>query len=76
MREEDKFRLIQQRAYELYRQRDPLHGTAEEDWHKAEIEIEREEQRSSLHTGPAKLKERAHWGAIGTHGGEDIENPA
>ena len=76
MQHEDKFRLIQQRAYEFFRRRDPAHGSAEEDWQRAEAEIEREETARALHSGPAKLREKAHWGVIGTHAGEDIDNPA
>ena len=76
MHPEDKFRLIQERAYEIYQQRIPNEGTSEEDWQKAEAEIEREEHVRSTHTGPARLKEREHWSKIVTHVGEDIENPA
>jgi hypothetical protein len=73
---DDKFQRIQRRAYEIYQQRDPHYGTAEDDWRKAEAEIEREEHSHSMHVGPARLKDKSHWGAIATHVGEDLENPA
>ena len=76
MHPEQKFRLVQERAYEIYQQRDPNNGTAEEDWQKAEAEIERQEHVRSGHIGPARLKEKSHWGQLGTHMGEDVENPA
>ncbi len=34
MHPEQKFRLLQERAYEIYQQRDPNNGTAEEDGKK------------------------------------------
>jgi Protein of unknown function (DUF2934) len=37
---ESKFRFIQVRAYEIYCNRDPSSGTAEDDWQKAEGKIE------------------------------------
>lgn len=76
MQSEDKVRRIKERAYEIYRLRDPDHGSADDDWCKAEAEIECEESLSFSQLGPARLKERSHWGKIGSHVGEDIENPA
>lgn len=72
----DKFQLIQERAYEIYRQRDPNSGSAEDDWRKAEAEVEREESQRPMHTGPARFKEKSRWADLGTHVGHDIENPA
>jgi Protein of unknown function (DUF2934) len=69
---ENKFHLIQERAYEIYLHRDPTSGSAEDDWSQAEAEIEREHS----HTGPARFKERSRWAELGTHVGHDIENPA
>jgi hypothetical protein len=57
-------------------QRDPHSGTAEEDWRKAEAEIEAEGHPRSHHKGPAKLKDQSHWGKLTNHAGEDFENPA
>jgi len=74
---EDRFRLIQERAYEIYMHRDPNNGTAEDDWSRAEAEIEREQgQHSTQHTGPARFKEKSRWAELGTHVGHDVENPA
>jgi Protein of unknown function (DUF2934) len=47
MHSEDRYRLVQKRAFEIYEHRDPRYGTADEDWWKAEREIEREEQLSA-----------------------------
>ncbi len=41
---EERFHLIQKRAYEIYRERDPHCGTSEEDWRKAETEIRTDEE--------------------------------
>ena len=71
---EDRFRLIQQRAYDIYLHRDPNGGTAEDDWSRAEAEVERE--YSAQHTGPARFKEKSRWAELGTHIGHDVENPA
>jgi len=77
MNGEEKFRLIQERAYEIYRHREPSSGSAEDDWRKAEAEIEREETRhGSAHVGPAGFKEKSRWAELGTHVGHDVENPA
>ena len=72
----DRFKLIQQRAYEIYLHRDPATGTAEEDWSQAEAEIEREEAQRATHIGPARLKDKSRWAELGTHVGHDVENPA
>jgi hypothetical protein len=69
---EDKFHLIQERAYEIYLRRDPKNGSAQDDWSQAEAEIEREHS----HTGPARFKEESRRAELGTHVGHDIENPA
>lgn len=69
---EDKFRLIQERAYEIYSRRDPNHGSAQDDWSQAEAEVDKEQS----HTGPARFKEKSRWAELGTHVGHDIENPA
>jgi len=76
MQGNDRFRLIQERAYEIYRQRDPNSATPEDDWRRAEAEIEREESQRFTHTGPARFKEKSRWTELGTHVGHDIENPA
>lgn len=76
MDDESRFRCIQRRAFEIYLQRDPHSRTAEEDWQKAEAEIAAEEHEQLQHVGPAKLKDKSHWGKIGMHSGEDLENPA
>jgi hypothetical protein len=69
---EDKFQLIQERAYEIYLRRGSNSGSPEDDWSQAEVEIEREHS----HTGPARFKERSRWAELGTHVGHDIDNPA
>lgn len=74
MDSESRFRSIQLRAYEIYRERDPAAGTAEEDWCKAEAEIKA--KRSSEILGPARLKDKSLWGCVTTHEGEDLENPS
>jgi hypothetical protein len=76
MDDDSRFRSIQSRAYEIFLQRDPHSGTAEEDWRKAEAEIEAEGHPRSHHKGPAKLKDQSHWGKLTNHAGEDFENPA
>ena len=73
---EDRFRLIQERAYEIYRHRDPNSATPGDDWRKAESEVTAQESQHSMHIGPARLRDKSHWGAIGSHAGEDLENPA
>jgi hypothetical protein len=78
---ETKFRCIQFRAYEIYCERDPAAGNAEDDWRRAEAEVEREENGNleslnAQNLGPARLKDKAHWGCLASHQGEDIENPA
>ena len=59
MHAEERFNLIQKRAYEIYLQRDPNFGTAEEDWWNAEREIEKEEQISSV-----ERREPTRWSDI------------
>jgi hypothetical protein len=69
--------LVRKRAYELYLSRNPQQGSPEEDWLRAEEEIQREEGHDhSHHVGPARLKDPSRWNEIGNHRGEDIENPA
>ena len=76
MEADSKFRAVQLRAYEIYRRRDPHNGNADEDWREAETQIEREQHRGSgRELGPAKHKDKSHWGRLGTHQGEDFENP-
>jgi len=66
-----RFQLIQQRAYDIYLQRDPSFGTAEEDWWNAEREIEREEELAS-----PERKEPTRWSTLLPYGKEEIESPA
>jgi hypothetical protein len=73
MQTEERFRQIQNRAYEIYQRRDPNSGSAEGDWRAAEVEIEVQERPSEM--GPARAKERAKWSAVCSDCGEDIENP-
>jgi hypothetical protein len=75
---ENKFRLIQARAYEIYCHRHPSSGSAEDDWRKAEAEIEgiEGEDGCSHNLGRAKLGDKSKWGQIATVEGEDFENPA
>ncbi len=73
MHAEERFHLTQKRAYEIYRQRDPHDGTAEEDWRKAESEIQREEEFASLQL--QQQKERAHRSELMSHAVPDVENP-
>jgi hypothetical protein len=72
MRPEERSYLIQKRAYEIYRQRDPHHGTARDDWQKAESEVEREKEFTSR---PQQHKERTHWKELMSHPEPDVENP-
>jgi Protein of unknown function (DUF2934) len=44
MHSEERFHQIQQRAYEIYLRRKPDSATPEEDWQKAESEIDFEER--------------------------------
>jgi hypothetical protein len=69
MHPEDRFQLVQKRAYEIYEHRDPSHGTPEEDWRKAEREVEEEEQVSAATSRPTQ---RSPWDELRTRG---IENP-
>lgn len=75
---ETKFRFIQGRAYEIYCQRDPSSGTAEDDWQKAEAEIESIQRGGARpqNLGRAKLKNKTRWVQITTGEGEDFESPA
>ena len=73
---ENRFRMIQLRAYEIFCRRNPNSASADDDWREAETEIEREEHRASgVEMGPARHKDKSHWGRLGTHQGEDLENP-
>lgn len=72
MHPEERFHLIQKRAYEIYRQRDAHDGTAEEDWRKAETEIQREKEFASR---PRQHKERTSWKELMSHAVRDVENP-
>jgi len=71
-----QYKLVQKRAYEIYLSRDPKRGSPEEDWLRAEEEIEREHGFAAKHTGPARLNDRTRWNEVCNHKGEDIENPA
>jgi hypothetical protein len=52
----ERFHLVQRRAYEIYQHRDPNCGSADEDWSKAETEIERE-----VALAVPERKELARW---------------
>jgi Protein of unknown function (DUF2934) len=71
MHPEDRFLRIQTRAYEIYLTRDPGQGSPEDDWWKAEREIERQEQNtaSSMH-----IQQRPLHG-LTSHDGKDFDNP-
>ena len=73
---EQRFILVQERAYEIFCRRDPNSGSEVDDWLAAEQEIEKEQETHSMHTGPARFRERSHWGVIVNRNGEDMENPA
>lgn len=70
MHPEEKVHRVRARAYEIYVSRDPNQGSAEQDWWKAEQEIEREEQIQ----GPSH-REPTRWRELLTHHGKDIDNP-
>jgi hypothetical protein len=70
MQSEQRFHRIQQRAYEIYKSREPKFGSADEDWRKAEQEIEREEQFSA--SDPHGV---LRWKELLMVDGKDIENP-
>ena len=76
MDSESRSRLIQLCAYEIYCARGPASSTAEEDWRKAESQIEREKNGNSRNLGPARLNDKSKWGCLTTHQGEDLENPS
>jgi hypothetical protein len=44
MTHEEKFQKVQKRAYEIYLHRHPSEGTAEEDWRKAEAELQEQDR--------------------------------
>ncbi|MGB7438379.1 MAG: DUF2934 domain-containing protein [Candidatus Acidiferrum sp.] len=71
MHSNERVHRIRERAYEIYCTRDPQDGSAEDDWWKAEREIERQEQLRATprHNHPDHLRE------LVTPGGKDIENP-
>jgi Protein of unknown function (DUF2934) len=71
MHQDDRFVRIQSRAYEIYLSRDSNQGSPEEDWWKAEQEIERQEQVAA---SPMHLQQRPLHG-LTTHDGKDFENP-
>jgi RecB family exonuclease len=71
MHSEERFHRIQERAYELYTSRNPNQGSAEEDWRKAEQEIEQEEQMPMM----ASHRQPTRWRELLTHNGKDIDNP-
>jgi hypothetical protein len=73
---ESRFRSIQLRAYEIFCARNPASGTAEEDWRKAESQIEQEKNGDPGNFGPARLNDKSNWGCLTTHQGEDLENPS
>lgn len=70
MHPEERIHRIRDRAFEIYQSREPNQGSAEDDWWKAEQEIEREEQvQAPSHRQPTR------WRELLTHNGKDIENP-
>jgi hypothetical protein len=70
MHSEERFQLVQKRAYEIYQHRDPAFGTAEEDWWNAEREIEREEQ-----LGAPERKELSRWNDLVSRKDQGITRP-
>jgi Protein of unknown function (DUF2934) len=71
MHPEGRVQRVRERAYEIYRSRDPNESSPEEDWWRAEQEIEREEEIRV----PSRM-ERARWSELTlTAHGKDIENP-
>lgn len=71
MHSEEKLQRIRERAYEIYIVRDPNQGSAEEDWWRAEQEIEREEE---IRVVPCHGKP-TRWRELLIQDGRDIENP-
>jgi len=72
MHPEERVHRIRARAYEIYSSRNPNEGSPEDDWWKAEQEIEREEE---FPASPARM-ERTRWSELTlTAHGKDIENP-
>ena len=70
MHSEERFQLVQKRAYEIYQHRDPTFGTAEEDWWNAEREIEREEP-----LGAPERKELSRWNDLESRKDQGITSP-
>jgi hypothetical protein len=70
MHPEERFNLVKKRAYEIYLERDPNLGTAEEDWWKAEREIEKEEQLAS-----PERKDPTRWSNLVARREKEIVSP-
>jgi hypothetical protein len=70
MHPEERFNLVKKRAYEIYLERDPSFGTPEEDWWKAEREIEKEEQLAS-----PERKDPTRWSNLAARREKEIVSP-
>jgi hypothetical protein len=66
----ERFHLVQRRAYEIYQHRDPNCGSADEDWSKAETEIERE-----VALAVPERKELARWSDFASYRDKGIGSP-
>jgi hypothetical protein len=70
MHPQERHNLVQKRAYEIYLERDPKFGTAEEDWWKAEREIEKEEELSAV-----ERREPTRWSDLLPRRQKEISTP-
>lgn len=66
----ERFHLVQRRAYEIYQHRGPNCGSADEDWRKAETEIERE-----VALAVPERKELARWGDFASYRDQGTGSP-
>jgi hypothetical protein len=66
----ERFHLVQKRAYEIYQHRDPNCGSADEDWWKAEREIERE-----VALAVPERKKLARWSDFASYRDKGIGSP-
>jgi hypothetical protein len=64
MESEERFNKVQKRAYEIYLHRESNSGTPEEDWQKAEAEIDLERKFGSERSEPSGPVREILWTEI------------
>jgi hypothetical protein len=70
---EERIERIRERAHGIFLKRGAIPGYEISDWLQAEEEICLEEDAHQR--GPARLRDRNHWGHLAEPSGHDVENP-